>query len=198
MFNSKFISLILLLALCNISCMSGMDDSGSNTLTSDLQSTLTPEVTQLISQGRLDEIDPLVGECACQVRGLELIVIYNKIQKSGIENLSSEDLEFLNLSLLLTKVKIFERNINGDLIKERTDCKKLPVKMPRQKAADTIRLAQRRLAHLLTKILQELAQGMNDPELSKALGYVVLDDEIQFKRERCATYPANVLPCQLL
>lgn len=162
--------------------------------------------TQALEQlktGNLASFDALVGECACQVRAVKIVSIYSNFLRVGIENLTAEELEFLTLSYLLTVAK-GKRNDRSPVvldfkhkftINEETSYKYLqkitPDKLTYKPGTALIQAAQRRLAELSVKFLQELAKKRSDKELISALSYTLFDrDETCLKREHCGYYPS--------
>lgn len=141
-------------------------------------------------KGDLDDLDPLVGDTACEIRAVKIADIYLKARHSGIESLSTEEKEFLTLSYLLAKSKDIKPN--KKTWTEKSDYKKWGIEIGTHKGRKLLIELQQRLASLSVEFIQELATHYNNPGLIKALSYVLLD-HVAFKRPTCACYPTMTI-----
>lgn len=171
----------------------------NETLKTQLIENAIKDATIYLLEGSLEKFDALVGECACQVRAIEAIILFNKIKEFGVDSLTDDEKEFLGIALLLTKSKNPPQPQRSMIAKDSIDLKKIHTNLSTKFGKKLIESLQRRLAELSVQILHKLAREMNDEDLIKALNYVLIDyDDPQFRRPHCATYPSFKLILQYL
>lgn len=123
-----------------------------------------------LKSGKLLNLDPLVGDTACQIRAVYFADLYTKVKKNL--PLDEKESDALAYGLLLTDIKKYEGD-RSPVLKESLDKKKLG--LSNKEADKLIKKARNCLAELSVGYVQLLAKALPEeesPSFVKALSEV--------------------------
>ncbi|MBS0621753.1 MAG: hypothetical protein JSR80_02190 [Verrucomicrobia bacterium] len=135
-----------------------------------------------LKEGRFLELDPLVGDTACQIRASEVVAIYYRYLKVG--ELSFLDQKFIGLSYFLScSVEVNEKGLR------RTDHKKVGelFQVSKKRTDHMVCSAKRELATLSVEVIEKVVQGLEDVPLAKEV--------LQPKCRKIDKFKRPLLPC---
>ncbi|MBS0621752.1 MAG: hypothetical protein JSR80_02185 [Verrucomicrobia bacterium] len=137
---------------------------------------------EALKEKRFLELDPLVGDTACQTRAPEIPAIYRRYLKEG--DLSPSDKKFVGLCYFLTQSceEDKERKLRRTNHKRIAQIYKVSTKVTDQIVCS----AQRMLATLSIEVIEKVAQGLQSDPLTKEV--------LQEKCRRFDTFQRPLLP----
>ncbi|MBS0621754.1 MAG: hypothetical protein JSR80_02195 [Verrucomicrobia bacterium] len=114
-----------------------------------------------LKERRFLDLDPLVGDTACQMRALEIVGIYLRYLKE--KDLIPSDKKFIGLSYFLTESYVIKEELR------RTDHRKIAeaFEVSKKLTDQMVRSAQRMLATLSVEVIERVAQELKGNELIK-------------------------------